>query len=213
MPQFPLDSLTVNKLQKFLPTNKEVIAWHTELTQQFPQYMIVTYSRIASFLAQTIHESAGYNRLSENLNYSVEGLLKTFPKYFNLSLAKQYARQPERIANRVYANRMGNGPEESGDGWKYRGRGLIQLTGKDNYRNFYTHTLNTLNFEDWNPSEVATQKELTVQSALWFWKKAQLNDFADKNDIKGMTKRINGGYNGLEERIHLFNNILRQLTN
>jgi predicted chitinase len=138
----------------------------------------------------------------ENLNYSAKALCSTFPKYFaNLAQAESYARQPEKIANRVYANRMGNGNEASGDGWKYRGRGLIQITGKNNYRGF-SLWIGDIRIID-EPDLVAT--EYAVQSAVFFWDRNNLNSIADRNDVVRMTKKVNGGTNGLAHRAELLN--------
>jgi putative chitinase len=159
-----------------------------------------TENRKAGFLAQTAHESGSFIRIVENLNYSKDGLLATFPKYFDATTAEQYARKPDKIANRVYANRMGNGDEASGDGWKFKGRGLIQLTGKTNYTNcgkFYDMDLVS------NSAFLETV-EGAVKSAIWFWTQNKIYQYADKDDIKAMTKAINGGYKGLEERTHLY---------
>jgi putative chitinase len=154
--------------------------------------------RQAAFLAQCGHESAQYTAVVENLNYSQDGLRKIFGKYFPTDeLAAQYARQPEKIANRVYANRMGNGNEASGEGFKFRGRGLIQLTGKDNY----TKCGKDLGVDLMANPDYLKSPEGAVKSALWFWNRNSLNTYADVEDIRGMTKRINGGYNGLDERI------------
>lgn len=182
--------------------------WVSAFDAQLSLYDINTPQREAMFIAQCGHESAGWSKFSENLNYSVNGLLSTFPKYFNPTSAAQYARKPEMIANRVYANRMGNGPEESGDGWKYRGRGPIQLTGSHNYSKFAMDT-----FDDWqiivdNPQPVADNREVSLLSALWFWKVNNINSLADKGDVKIVTKKINGGYIGLEERQHLYSDLL-----
>jgi putative chitinase len=149
----------------------------------------------------------------ENLNYSAKGLMGIFKKYFpNEEIANQYARQPQKIANKVYGGRMGNGPEASGDGWKYRGRGPIQLTGKDNYRAFAKDM-----FEDWenlfeNPDWVTSDRDFALMSAIWFWNKNKLNVQADSGDIKLMTKKINGGYIGLEDRIHHYEDAIKLLT-
>jgi putative chitinase len=158
-------------------------------------------SRAAHFFAQTAHESGGFKSFSENLNYSAKGLRGTFGKYFKTDLeAQMYARQPERIANRVYANRMGNGDAASGDGWKYRGRGALQLTGKDNYKAFadYVKRPDVMT----NPDLVSG--ELCFESALWFFDKNKLWSICDKgvNDaaILALTKRINGGTHGLDDR-------------
>ena len=163
-------------------------------------YGVNTPLRLAHFMAQIEHES-GLKPISENLNYSSAGLLKTFKKYFTPLEAIQYQRKPEKIANRVYANRMGNGNEASGDGWKYRGRGFIQITGKNNYILLSKDTgIDYLN----NPDLLLTEADSLI-SALWYWKLNKLNDLADKNDILGITKAVNGGINGLAHRKELFN--------
>jgi len=157
--------------------------------------------RAAHFFAQTAHESGGFKTFSENLNYSAKGLRGIFGKYFPTdALARAYERQPQRIANRVYANRMGNGDEASGDGWKYRGRGALQLTGKDNYAAFASY-IRRPDVMD-NPDLVAG--ELCFESALWFFDKNKLWSICDQgvNDatILALTKRINGGTHGLDDR-------------
>jgi putative chitinase len=172
-----------------------------------PDYDINTQLRVAAFLAQCAHESGNFRAIKENLNYRAETLRKIFPKYFPTDdLAKQYAGMPnpqkqEAIANRVYANRMGNGPEESGDGFRYCGRGLIQLTGKDNY----TRYAQSLEISVEEASEHLTTFEGCVQSACWFWEANNLNQWADKRDMLMLTKRINGGTIGLEDRIKHYN--------
>ena len=165
----------------------------------FDKYEINTPLRIAHFMAQIEHES-GLKPISENLNYSSERLRQIFPKYFiSKADADRYARQPERIANRVYANRMGNGNEASGEGWRYRGRGFIQITGKINYSQLANDTdLDCLK----NPDLLLEETNALI-SALWFWNLRKLNALADKNDLKGITRKINGGYNGLEHRQEL----------
>jgi putative chitinase len=167
------------------------------LTEQFEKYEINTANRAAGFLAQCGHESAGFTVLKENLNYSADGLNKIFKKYFpTVADATPYARNPEKIANKVYANRMGNGPESSGDGYKFRGRGAIQLTGHDNYTQFAKSVGLTVD------EAVADLETLdgAIESACWFWKKNGLNAICDKDDIVTMTKRINGGTIGLDDR-------------
>lgn len=161
---------------------------------------INTNLRLAHFLGQIEHES-NLQPISENLNYSTEGLLRTFTKYFNTLTAIQYKRQPERIANRVYANRMGNGNEMSGEGWKYRGRGFFQITGKENYFRLANDTdLDCLK----NPDLLLEEANAMI-SALWFWNVKGLNKLADKDDVKGITRVINGGLNGLDDRIEKVN--------
>ena len=168
-------------------------------------YKVNTLLRLSHFLAQCGHESANFRAVKENLNYSAEGLNKTFKKYFpTLEFAKDYARQPERIASKVYANRMGNGNEVSKDGFKYLGRGFIQLTGKANY----------LEFDKSVPEDIMANPELVASkyplaSAAWFWNKNGLNEIADKGAtdavVKSITKRVNGGTIGLADRIQHFN--------
>lgn len=178
------------------------------------RYDINTTNRLRAFLAQIGHESGQLSKVTENLNYSVNGLIATWPKRFDLTKAKLYARQPERIANCVYADRLGNGNEASGDGWKYRGRGLIQITGRARYREatekMYALPLGT-DFEE-EPELLATP-EYAALSAGWFWKSNGLNEIADKlggiDDevvFKKITLKINGGYNGLEDRKRLYTN-------
>lgn len=154
-------------------------------------------NRVAAFLAQVSFESDYFISVEENLNYSAAGLVKTFKTYFpNLLSAQPYAKNPQKIANKVYANRMGNGDTASGDGWTYRGRGLIQITGKDNYQKFATSLNKTL------PDTIAFMQ--TPQGATecsgWFWSFNKLNTYVDKDDFIGLTRRINGGINGLADR-------------
>ncbi|MEP0264102.1 glycoside hydrolase family 19 protein [Dokdonia sp.] len=170
------------------------------------KYEINTPLRKAHFLAQISHESGSFRFVIENLNYSAKALFAVFRKYFpTLAAAELCARQPEKIANKVYSSRMGNGDEASGEGWKYRGRGLIQLTGKDNYKAFSADT-----GQDFvaNP-DLVTQPEWALSSACWFWKKRKINQFADADDIHMVTKRINGGFNGLEHRQHFLDEYKR----
>lgn len=182
-----LPRLNWEKAQLYIPS----------ITTVLPKFSIDTPLRKAHFLAQVAHESGGLQFTQENLNYSAQGLRSVFGKYFpTIEIANSYARKPEKIANRVYANRMGNGSEASGDGWKYRGRGLIQLTGKENYQKFSQE--NGVDCVK-NP-DLLLQPEMALTSACWFWKKRNLNEFADKDDIIMITKRINGGTNGLNDR-------------
>ena len=164
--------------------------------------------RVAMYLAQTIFESAYLRSTEENLNYSAEGLLKTFPKYFDAASANAYARQPKKIASRVYANRMGNGNETSGDGWTYRGRGYIMLTGKSNYTAFSKYDLCTRNVLD-DPDSVAGYY-LNQVAAMWFWEQNKLNDVADFCDVKRATRIINGGENGISKRTLLYNRFCKE---
>ena len=190
--------LTLNQLEEILPNNKNVKEWHEALLNILPDYEIDSTERIAAFLAQCAHESAEFTAIKENLNYKAASLRRVFGKYFpNDELAAQYAHNQEMIANRVYANRMGNGDEASGDGFRYCGRGLIQLTGKNNYQAFAASL--EMPLED-VPEYLATF-EGAVQSAAWFWETNNLNKLADAGDILNLTKRINGGTIGLEDRI------------
>lgn len=176
----------------------------TKYKTLFEKYGLTTKLRIAHFMAQLDHES-GLKPIGENLNYSASGLIRVFRKYFSDLEAIQFANQPKRIANRVYANRMGNDDEASGEGWKYRGRGFIQVTGKNNYFILAKDTgLDCLN----NPDLLLEEANAMI-SALWFWNLKGLNKLADKNDLKGITKRINGGYNGLSHRQELLNKYLK----
>ena len=194
--------ITSEQFHHLFPRNTDPNGWTESMNNVFPTYEINTPKRVAAFLAQCGHESGGWTVFQENLNYSAEGLNKIFGKYFpTVESAQPYARKPEMIANRVYSSRMGNGDEASGDGWKYRGRGPIQLTGKANYTQFAKEM-----FEDWEgvvnePDWVNEDKDFALMSAIWFWNKNGLNVLADKEDLLTMTKRINGGTNGLDDRI------------
>ncbi len=203
--------LTLQKLKQLLPKNPYVEQWHSALAQLLPDYEINTPQRIAAFIAQCAHESGGFTALKENLNYRPVTLRKIFPKYFpDVTIANDYCSRPnkqEAIANRVYANRMGNGDEQSGDGYKYCGRGLIQLTGKDNY----TWFAESLEISAEEASEFLATFEGAVQSACWFWESNNLNQWADKGDIVTLTKRINGGTIGLEDRIKHYEHALHVL--
>jgi putative chitinase len=201
--------LTKEQLNQLLPNNPHIDQWHHALSQLLPDYEIDTPQRIAAFIAQCSHESGGFTALKENLNYRAVTLRKVFPKYFsNDDLANAYAGKQEMIANKVYASRMGNGDESSGDGFRYCGRGLIQLTGKSNYQAFADSL--EMNVED--VPEYLQSFEGAAQSACWFWESNNLNRFADTGDIKGMTKVINGGYIGLDDRIKHYDHALSVLV-
>lgn len=167
------------------------------LNMVIERYKIDTPLRLAHFLAQLCHESCNLSVMVENLNYSKDALLRVFPKYFNSSNVLKYARKPQAIASRVYANRMGNGPESSGDGWTYRGRGYIQLTGKDNYKKYGGLIgADLIN----NPDRIKDDPITAMLVAGEYWSQNKLNTYADKDDILTITKRINGGTNGLVDR-------------
>lgn len=199
-------NIDVLKFKKVFPNCKEPEKFCNLLDNLLPAAGIDTRERVNMFLAQCGHESGGFSVFTENLNYSTKGLRTVFPKYFpDDSTAEKYDRQKEKIANRVYANRMGNGPESSGDGWKYRGRGILQCTGKDNYAAFSKDTnIDAVN----NPDLLSTDKSVAIKSAIWFWSKNNLNKFADAKDILGATKKINGGTNGLEDRTDKYNKLI-----
>ena len=192
--------ITKEQLAQIIPKNPYTDQWCDALNQLLPDYGIDTPERVAAFLAQCAHESGGFVFLKENLNYRAASLRKIFAKYFPTdALAEQYVALPnkaEAIANRIYANRMGNGDEASGDGYRYCGRGLIQLTGKSNYSNFADSIETAV---EQVPVYLETF-EGAVQGACWFWETNNLNQYADANDILTMTKRINGGTIGLADR-------------
>jgi putative chitinase len=189
-----------DQLAQIIPGNPYLDHWYDALCEILPDYEINTPQRVAAFLAQCAHESGGFRALKENLNYKAPSLRKIFPKYFpDDATANHYASLPnkqEAIANRIYANRMGNGDEASGDGFRYCGRGLIQLTGKENYTWFAA----SLDIPVEEASEYLQTFEGAIQSACWFWESNSLNQYADSGDILTMTKRINGGTIGLEDR-------------
>jgi putative chitinase len=208
--QFSFD-FTLNHLKQIVSNNPHIGDWYNALVAILPEYDIETEHRVAAFIAQCAHESGNFRFITENLNYKWQSLRKVFPKYFpDDSIAQQYANMPNRqeaIANRVYANRMGNGSEASGDGFKYRGRGLIQLTGKTNYENYAM----SLEIDVDEAVEHLKTFEGCVQSAAWFWDENKLNTFADRKDIVTLSKRINGGTIGLEDRIKHYNHALHVL--
>jgi putative chitinase len=188
--------VTVNMLH-CITTPELADRWVEALNETCEEFAIDTPFRIAGFLSNVAHESAGFKFVRENLNYSAASLMRVWPSRFpNLEVAQRYAMQPERIANRAYADRMGNGDEASGDGAKFLGRGLIQLTGKNNY---VAYSLACDNEALQHP-EIVEQPKYAAESAGWFWNVNRLNTLADAQDIGGMCKRINGGYNGLDDR-------------
>lgn len=178
-------------LSKYLPALNKVAA----------EQHINTPLRMRAFLAQIGHESGSFKFVQENLNYSADGLLKIFRKYFTPAEAKKYARKPELIASRVYANRMGNGNEASGDGWKFKGRGLIQITGKNNYTALAAFLTKSLD----DTVKYLETSEGAVVSAAWFWAANNLNRWADAQDMVSLTRRINGGTHGMTDRMAIFN--------
>ena len=170
--------------------------WLDALNATAERFEINTPERIAGFLSQLAHESAGFTATSENLYYRAEALSRVWPSRFPPGVAESYAMNPEKIANKAYCDRMGNGDEASGDGWKYRGKGLIQLTGKDNYQRFSDAT----GVDAVGNPELLAEPEMAALSAGWFWSTNGLNALADSKDVLAMTKRINGGTHGLDDR-------------
>lgn len=199
--------MDISKLKGQIPDNV-----YGEIQSVMDKFKIDSILRLSHFLSQCAHESGGFKYTIENLNYSAKGLITTFPKYFKQpGLAEAYQRKPEKIASRVYGNRMGNGDESSMDGWKFRGRGYIQLTGKSNYIEFDKFVDDDIIK---NPDLVA--KQYPLLSAGWFFYKNNINSTADKGStediVKSVTKKINGGYNGLADRQKYFDkyyNILK----
>jgi putative chitinase len=205
--------LTEAQLAAMIPTNKEVAAWCEELNKALPKYDITTDQRIAGFISQCAHESMDFNAMSENLNYREETLNKVFPRYFGPGKrnAAEYAKNPEKIANYVYmdefrTSKLGN--VQPGDGWRFRGRGLKQLTGRDNYTRFAKDY-------DMTAEEAAVwveTKEGALASALWFWNTNNLNPIADTGSVPALTKKINGGNIGLADRQARYEKAMAVLT-
>ncbi len=202
--------ITEDQLRECIPeASEQAISDYTPtIAAAMKEFEINTTARAAGFIAQCAHESGNFKYVKENLNYSAQGLTKTFPKYFNASNAESYGRKPDMIANRVYANRMGNGSEDSGDGWAFRGRGFIQLTGRNNYK----LCGEALGIDLQSDPTYLETPEGAARSAAWFWKKNGLNAVADTGDIVKMTKIINGGTIGLEDRKRHFDHTLAVLN-
>lgn len=201
------DLITLDQFSSIFPNNKEQKLWVGLLNTILPEYSINTKNRISMFLAQCGHESLEFTVLVENLNYSAQGLANTWPSRYSLTdkrpykpneLANRLHRNPEAIANNCYANRMGNGSEVSGDGWKYRGRGIIQITGKDNYRKVSRKIFG--NDELLSKPSWLEEPEYALRSACEYWKGSALNSWSDKGDVATVTRRINGGMNGYQDR-------------
>lgn len=202
-------NIEVSSFKRLFPKVDSPDQWVEALNRFMPSYKINNLPRVSAFIAQCGHESQGFRRMVENLNYSATALMGTWPKRFNEDKANQYARKPEAIANYVYANRMGNGDEASGDGWKHRGKGLIQVTGKENQQAFADHVGMALD----QVLGYMLTIEGAVHSACWLWANFGCNAIADTGDMKALTKRINGGLIGLIERNELFalvNRIFRE---
>lgn len=185
-------------VRNLLHDNEDWEAWYQAMCDILPAWEIDTIDRVSGFIAQCAHESRNFTVLTENLNYSADALNKIFPKYFKRAGrdAQDYHRQPEKIANVIYANRMDNGDADSGDGWKFRGGGILQLTGRHNYTKFSEAVDKSVD----EAVDYVRTKEGALASACWFWSSNHINQYCDSQDIVGMTKRINGGTIGLEDR-------------
>ena len=204
--------ITQSMIRRVVPNvNKERLdEFVAAINMWATHYGINTNERLAAFLANVMHECNNLNAMTENLNYSADGLRKTFPKYFKTPEdAAAYARKPQQIANRVYANRNGNGNEASGDGWRYRGRGMMMLTFRANYKAYGDSDL-CIGNPVLNPEIIAKFPE-AYKSAMWFFEKNGLNQLADKGDFETIVKRINGGTNGLANRMYLWRKFKREL--
>jgi len=195
---------TPEKLAECIHKNKNSQIWYDAFAEYLPLFEITTPARVAGFIAQCQHESADFTVLQENLNYGAKGLRGLFGKYFPTdALAQQYERKPELIANKIYSSRMGNGPEASGDGWRFRGRGILQITGRSNY----TQCSRDLFQDDClvEDPDLLRQPAYATLTACWFWRKNGLNQVCDTGDIVLLSKKINGGTIGLEDRIKHWN--------
>ena len=195
--------ITLEQFSAMIPSNKEPEAWYEAAVPMFEKYEINTSNRVAGFMAQCAHESLDFTRLVENLNYSEKALNSVFGRYFGKGKrdAKEYARDQEKIANYVYqdefrSKRGALGNVNAGDGWLFRGRGIKQLTGRNNYTQF----ANTVDMTAEEAADYVSTPKGAIESACWFWATNKLEKFADKGDNKGLTKKINGGTIGLEDR-------------
>lgn len=197
--------LSLDQVKKMIPANREAELWHSYANEFLDKYEINTTNRIAGFFAQAAHESGDFNTLVENLNYSWQRLREVFPRYFpSDSMAQQYHRNSQMIANRVYndalrTNKLGNVNE--GDGYRFRGRGLFQLTGRWNYTEFGK----SIGMSAEEAAAYCSTKRGAFESACWYWKRNNLNSYADRDDITGMSKAVNGGTIGLSDRISKYN--------
>jgi putative chitinase len=204
--------ITIMGLLKVMPRAVNVVTdFIGPLNQAMAKWDIASNARVAAFLAQAAHESAELTHLEENLNYSAEALVRVWPKRFTAEEAAVCARQAEKIANRVYADRLGNGPPESGDGWRYRGRGIFQLTGKANYEACSIAIAGDADTLLLNP-ELLTAPMYACESAGWFWASRGLSDLADRGGFEEITRKINGGTTGLAERVGYWNRAIAMLS-
>lgn len=199
--------VTKEQLIAVMPECSHVVDKYLDhLNEAFERFDINTPLRIAAFVAQCGHESSRFTRVEENLNYSANGLLRTFPDYFTPEQAKDFAYKPARIANRVYANKGGNGNEESGDGWRFRGRGIIQVTLRRNYEFRGKRLVQNASYFVTSP-DLILQPDWAVRTACDYWDENNLNDYADYNsavEFRNLTRRINRGLRGLDDRLSLW---------
>lgn len=191
-----LSSDILGQIMPLARRSGRVSKYYDTLKKYMEAFEINTPLRITHFLAQIAYESGELSYVEENLNYRASALIKVFPKYFNEATAPLYAGKPQKIANRVYANRMGNGDEKSGDGWKYRGRGFGQITGRDNYRAY----AKWCGFDVEKNPDLLAKLPGAIRSTCWLWKQKGCNQLADKDDVTAITKKWNGGTNGLDGR-------------
>jgi len=197
---------TANHVHQLLQGNPHAQSWYDALCDELPKYQITTPARVSMFMAQTGHESGNYTALTENLNYKPQALMAIWKKRFpTLDIANAYAHNPEKIANRAYCDRMGNGPEDSGDGWKFHGRGLIQLTGRSLYEAFAREIGKDLD----ECVDYCETPDGAVESACFFWEHHGLNAISDAGDIVKATKVINGGTLGIEDRTARYNHAIQ----
>lgn len=194
--------VTKEQLKAIMPNaGKNIDTYLAVINKYLDEFKINTPLRLAHYLAQIAHESGELRYCEENLNYSELNLLRVFPRYFTASLAKQYAHKPAQIGARVYANRMGNGNEASKEGYLFRGRGLIQITGKSNYKKYNAYLTQTgVKVDLLKSPDLLALPVGAVKSSMWFFSTHGCNELADLDDVKAITKVINGGYNGLQAR-------------
>lgn len=204
--------LTADQFQTLFPKCVAPQEWSDTLSIVLPEHGIDTAERVAAFVSQCGVETGGWRWFEENMNYSADRMTVVWPRIFTPELAKKCHRNPELVANHAYANRMGNGNPASGDGWKFRGRGPIHLTGRNNYTQFATEMFANPDEILDNPDLVAQEKEISILSAVWFWRINNLNALADKQDIQRLSRRVNGGTNGLHERLELFEKVYAVLS-
>lgn len=199
--------ITPDQFQQLFPDAPDADQWCQVIEELLPRYNIDTPERVSAFLSQCAVETGGWRKFEENMNYSADRIMQVWPRIFDRELALQCHRNPEMVGNHAYANRMGNGGPETGDGWKYRGRGPIHLTGRRNYTMF-AETFDDPSLIIETPDVVAEDKHISLISALWFWDINNLNDLADVRQITKLSRKVNGGDHGLPQRIALFQSTL-----